>query len=77
MSAFFKENEIVKEPVKYVASKRYIGVDGKPIEWELRALTNDEIETLQKWCTKKVAGEGHAGPSDRIRSGTVLRRNLR
>ena len=24
LSAFFKENEIVKEPVKYVASKRYI-----------------------------------------------------
>lgn len=58
LSAFFKENEIVKEPVKYVASKRYIGVDGKPIEWELRALTNDEIETLQKWCTKKVPVKG-------------------
>ena len=41
-----------------MASKRYIGVDGKPIEWELRALTNDEIEALQKRCTKKVPVKG-------------------
>lgn len=43
LSAFFKENEIAKEPVKYVASKRFVDANGDPIEWELRALTNDEI----------------------------------
>lgn len=57
LSAFFKENEIKKEPVKYVASKRYV-VDGKPIEWELRALTNDEMETLRRKCTKKEPIKG-------------------
>lgn len=58
LSAFFKENEIVKEPVKYVASKRFVDENGDPIEWELRALTNDEIDDLQKRCTKNVPVKG-------------------
>lgn len=37
LSAFFKENEIAKEPVKYVASKRFVDANGDPIEWELRS----------------------------------------
>ena len=58
LSAFFKENEIAKEPVKYVASKRFVDANGDPIEWELRALTNDEIDDLQKRCTKNVPVKG-------------------
>ncbi|WP_301861144.1 hypothetical protein [uncultured Megasphaera sp.] len=58
LSAFFKENEIVKEPVKYVASKRFVDANGDPVEWELRALTNDEIDTLQHRCQKKVPVKG-------------------
>ena len=57
LSAFFKENEIEKVPVKYVASKRYV-VNGKPVEWELRALTNDEMETLRRRCMKKEPIKG-------------------
>lgn len=58
LSAFFKENEIVKEPVKYVASKRFVDADGKPMEWELRALSNEEIDTIQAHCTKNVPVKG-------------------
>lgn len=57
LSAFFKENEIKKEPVKYIASKRYV-VNGEPVAWELRALGNDEIEKLRHQCTKKVPVKG-------------------
>lgn len=57
LSAFFKENA---EPVtikRYVASERFKQTteNGKkePIEWRLRALTNDEIDTLRdKYKTK-------------------------
>ena len=52
--AFLSENAIKAENIKYVASKRFIGADKSPIEWELRVLTSEEDEALKKNCKKKV-----------------------
>lgn len=52
--AFLAENAIKAENIKYVASKRFLGADKQPIEWELRVLTSEEDEALKKNCKKKV-----------------------
>ena len=50
MAGNVKENEIVK----YVASKRF-AAKGKPVEWEIKAVTSDVDEALRKECTKRVS----------------------
>nr|DAL98041.1 MAG TPA: tail assembly chaperone protein [Caudoviricetes sp.] len=58
LSAFLKENAKDKLPVFYVASTRYTGEDGEPELWELRCLTNDEVEELTKKNTKNIPVKG-------------------
>ena len=58
LKAFFKENVIKKDPVQYVASKRFTGEDGKPVPWEIRVLTNEEMDSLRDACTKRVPVKG-------------------
>lgn len=52
-SAFMKENQIKRENIKFVASKSFMK-DGKPIEWEIKAIDNEENEALKKLCTRNV-----------------------
>lgn len=58
LAAFLAENAIKTENTKYVASKRYVGEDGEPIEWEIQCITSTEDEELRKSCTKKVQVPG-------------------
>lgn len=51
--AFMAENAIKTVNQEYVASKRFVGADGKPIPWELRVVTNKEIEEITKASKKK------------------------
>lgn len=53
LKAFFKENVIKKAPVQYAASKRMVGEDGKPVPWEIRVLTNEEMDSLRDACTNE------------------------
>jgi len=57
LKAFLAENVVKKEPVGYVASPRFM-VDGEPVEWKLRVLTNDEMDKLHKRHTKRVPMKG-------------------
>ena len=52
-SAFLAQNKIKKDNVKFVASKAFVQ-DGKPLEWEIRALTSKEDDALRKMCTKQI-----------------------
>jgi hypothetical protein len=54
LSAFLAQNALKDENIKYVASKRFIDKDGKPILWELCSITSEEDEAIRKDCTKKV-----------------------
>lgn len=54
LTAFLAENAEKIANVKYVVSERFKGEDGKPIPWELRAITSTEDEVLRKACTKRV-----------------------
>ncbi|HEK4968251.1 TPA: phage portal protein [Clostridioides difficile] len=48
LNAFLSQNAIKVENRKYVASERFIGEDGKAIEWELKAIDSDRDRQLRK-----------------------------
>ena len=59
-SAFMAGNAIKDETVKYVASKRFVE-NGKPVDWEIKAIDSDMDEALRKECTKRVPIVGKRG----------------
>lgn len=59
-SAFFAQNKIKTENVKFVVSKNFVE-NGKPIEWELRTLPAGEDEELRRSATHKKAVPGRKG----------------
>ena len=59
-SVFMAGNVAKNETTKYVASKRF-AVNGKPVEWEIKAIDSDLDEALRKECTKKVPIAGKRG----------------
>ena len=58
LSGFLSQNAVQVENVKYVASKRFLDENKKPIEWELCCITPTEDENLRKSCTRKVPVPG-------------------
>lgn len=53
LKSFFKENNLKIEKVDYVASDRFKDEkSGNPIVWEIKILSNKEIEKLTKEHTK-------------------------
>jgi hypothetical protein len=61
LSAFMAQNAKQVENRKIVASKRFIGADGKPVEWEIRAISASENQKLRKACTRNVPIAGKRG----------------
>lgn len=57
LSAFLKQNVITRENEKFVVSQRFVQ-DGKPVEWEICAITSAEDEELRKKCMKRVPVPG-------------------
>lgn len=58
LQAFFAQNvkkDIVEE---VVVSERFKDENGKPIAWKIRALTEEENETLRKEATDRVKVKG-------------------
>lgn len=54
LTGFLAQNAIKFENIKYVASKRFVGDEGKPLEWEIKSIPSTEDEALRKACTKRV-----------------------
>ncbi|MCQ5130632.1 phage portal protein [Butyricicoccus faecihominis] len=57
---FMLGNALPVENRKVTVSKRFVK-DGKAIPWEIRAITNDEDETLRKNFMRRVPAPGKAG----------------
>lgn len=60
LSAFLAQNAVQIENTKIVVSKRFIE-NGKPIEWEIRALNAGEDEDIRKGATRKMPVPGRRG----------------
>ena len=58
LTAFLKENVLPAENVRFAPSDRFIGEDGKPVEWEIRAITAAEDEEIRRACTRRVPVPG-------------------
>lgn len=58
LSAFLAENALAVESVKFAASQRFMGDDGKPVLWEIKTITGTEDEALRKSCAKRVPVPG-------------------
>jgi hypothetical protein len=58
LRAFLAENAIRVENTSYIASKRFIGEDGKPMAWEIGCVTSTEDEALRNAATKRVPVPG-------------------
>lgn len=59
LKAFFAQNRVKQENVKFVVSKRFLDEQGKPMEWELRALDTEESEAIKRECTRRVKVGGN------------------
>ena len=54
LKAFFKENVKRPENIKVAISDRILDENGKPIEWEIRAIDSKEDDEIKAECTKTV-----------------------
>ncbi len=61
LSMFFADNAVAESNVKHVASKRFLGKDKNPMEWELRSISSKEDEDIRKECTRKTPVPGQKG----------------
>ena len=65
LSAFFYENCIKNENVRFAPSKRFVDADGKPIEWELRCISSADDEKIRNSCKKRIEnGDKHGMETD-------------
>jgi len=61
LSAFMAQNAKQVENRKIVASQRFVGADGKPMEWEIRCISASENQKLRKACTRNIPVQGKRG----------------
>ncbi|MBO5843521.1 MAG: hypothetical protein J6Q96_01475 [Bacteroidales bacterium] len=54
LTAFFAQNKIKQENVKYVASKSFVNANGKPLEWEIKPINTEENEALKRESMNRV-----------------------
>lgn len=60
LTAFLAQNALKPENEKVVVSKRFVQ-DGKPVEWEVAAITSEEDDLLRKDNTKRMPVPGKKG----------------
>lgn len=58
LSAFLKKNKKVKPNTTFVATKSLCDADGKPLEWEIKAVTTKEAEAIREECMFEVPVKG-------------------
>lgn len=61
LTLFLKKNKKAKTNAHYAATKSLCDVDGKPLEWEIKALTTRESEDIRAACTTEVQVTGKPG----------------
>ncbi|MEA4827062.1 MAG: phage portal protein [Clostridium sp.] len=59
LNAFLKQNTITPENKKVVISKRFVE-NNKPIEWEIKAVSEDVNSKIRNSCTKNTVFKGKA-----------------
>lgn len=58
---FMKKNKAGKENTFYPATKSLCDEEGKPLMWEIKALTTKETEKIREKCTVEIPIHGKPG----------------
>ena len=53
LSAFMRPNVEQVANVKYAASPRFRGEDGRPLEWEIQCISADEYARIRSGCIRQ------------------------
>jgi len=61
LSSFMAQNALKVEKIHYVASKRFLDKDGKPISWEIGCVSSTEDEAIRRTATKRIPIPGKRG----------------
>lgn len=56
-----KQNKKLRENARYAATKSLLDEKGKPLEWEVRALSTKKNSEIRESCTKEVPIPGKPG----------------
>lgn len=76
LKLFLKENQEQPKNVMYAATETLKDEAGKPLEWEFRIVTQDEIEANRKMCTKTVPDNINKGQYREITDNIQLTAKL-
>lgn len=63
IKAFLRQNAIPVQNKKLVVSPRFLDEDGKPMEWELCPLSEDENAKIKDSCTARTIFKGRQSAS--------------
>ena len=58
LSAFMRPNVAEIQNARFAPSPRFVGEDGKPVEWEIRCISADEYARIRSGCIRQVPVPG-------------------
>ena len=61
LSAFMRPNVAEIKNARFAPSPRFVGEDGKPVEWEIRCISADEYARIRSSCIRQVPVIGKKG----------------
>ena len=61
LSAFMRPNVAEIKNACFAPSPRFVGEDGKPMEWEIRCISADEYAKIRSSCIRQVPVIGKKG----------------
>ena len=61
LSAFMRPNVAEIKNACFAPSPRFVGEDGKPVEWEIRCISADEYARIRSGCIRQVPVIGKKG----------------
>lgn len=61
LSAFMRPNVAEIKNARFAPSPRFVGEDGKPLEWEIRCISADEYARIRSSCIRQVPVIGKKG----------------
>lgn len=61
LSAFMRPNVAEIKNASFAPSPRFVGEDGKPLEWEIRCISADEYARIRSSCIRQVPVIGKKG----------------
>lgn len=77
LTLFLKQNKIERENQKYAATKSILDESGKPVEWEFRPLTTEEVENIRTDNTKRIPVVGKTGQyQQKVDSKNIIRQMI-